>query len=315
MKAKVVQECYKGYEWSQDFSGYEMRIDEKKLKEIIKHYNHDSAIIITLLSKEYLNLGKLWLSHINKIKTKQLVVIATDIETSVYLDSVKTPNCLVETTVISENKNSYKSRTGFSSKGLAITNLKYPIVKLILKLGYDTLLIDIDAVLLKPIPNKYFADIDIAFQRVVYFPDPIAKVWSFTACSGFVFFRSSKSVINLVDNAIKSQKKTYDDQIALNVSLWNNNIKWLKVESVSDNLELEERKRYFTVNSTKTIYGNGVKTGIRIKALPSNMFWRNEIVSLEISKVILLHPNSEKTEVEKLKKLKLLLNKKHYLKK
>lgn len=308
MKDKVVQKCYKGYEWSKDISDYEMSIDQKKLKEIIKSYNHKSAIVITLLSREYLNIGRLWLSHIKKLKIKQFVVIAVDIETSVYLDSLKIPNCLVEVAEAIEANKNYKSRTGFSSKGLAITNLKYPIVKLILKLGYNTLLIDIDAVLLKSIPKKYFADIDVAFQRVVYFPDPIAKVWSFTACSGFVFFRSSKSAIDLVNSAIKIQKKIYDDQIALNVALWKNNIEWLKVESVTDNLEIDERKKHFTVNSTKTIYGIGIESRIRIKALPPNIFWRNEIVSLEISKAILIHPNTEKTEIEKLKKLNSFLN-------
>lgn len=309
MKAKVAEACYIGYEWSQEFSGHKGKIDVKMFTNIIKSYNKSSAVIVTLVSKEYLNVAKLWLIHFNKLKIKQLIVVSTDIETSLYLDSLKIPNCLIVPNEISGDITKYKSRTGFTSKGLAITTLKFPIVKLILKLGYDALLIDIDAIILKPIPKKYFADIDIAFQRVVYFPETIAKVWSFTACSGFVFFRSSNNAINLVNSAIKIQKKTYDDQIALNVALWKSNVKWLKAQSVSNNLESKEREKYFTFNSNKTIYGIGVKTGIRLKALPPAMFWRNDIVPLEISKVILFHPNSEKIEVEKLKKLKPIFNK------
>jgi hypothetical protein len=303
MRNNLVETCYNGYEWPKKFSGYIAKIDVKIFKKIIKLYNINSTVFVTFLSKEYLGVGKLWLTHFNKLKIKQLIVIAVDIETSVYLDSLKIPSCLVDLSAISKGKNNFKSQTGFTSKGLAITNLKYPIVKLILKLGYDALLIDIDAILLKPIPKKYFVDIDIAFQRVVYFPDPIAKVWSFTACSGFVFFRSNNTVISLLNDAIKIQKKIYDDQITLNVALFNCNVKWLKVQNISHNLELKERKKHFTINSSKVIYGIGVKKGIRVKALPPKIFWRNDIVPLEISKVILFHPNSEKTEVEKLKKL------------
>lgn len=309
MKANLAKACYIGYEWSQEFSGHQGKIDTKLFTNIIKSFNKSSAVIVTLLSKEYLKVAKLWLIHFNKLKLKQLIVVSTDIETSLYLDSLNISNYLIVLNKNCGDTTNYKSRTGFTSKGLAITTLKYSIVKLILKLGYNTLLMDIDAILLKPIPNKYFADVDIAFQRVVYFPDPIAKVWSFTACSGFVFFRSNKRVLNFINNTIKIQRKTYDDQIALNVALWNNNIKWHKAESIIDNFELEERKKHFAINSTKTIYGMGSKTKIRIKALPPNKFWRNDIVPLEISKVILLHPNSEKTELGKLTKINSLFYK------
>ena len=298
MRDKVVQACYTGYEWSDKFLTLNRNIDLKKFEKIIKCYNNSSAVIVTFLSKEYLNVGKLWLKHFNKLKIKQLIIIAADIETSVYLDSVHVPNFLVEANEVYQSKSNFKSRTGFTNKGLAITNLKFPIVKHILKLGYDALLIDIDAIMLKPIPKKYFADVDVAFQRVVYFPDAIAKVWSFTACSGFVFFRSTKSVKALLNSAIRIQKKSYDDQIALNVALWKTNIKW---QIIPQTLGLMERKKYFNDISNKNINGIGVKTGIKIKALSPKTFWRNDIVPFEISKAILFHPNSLKNSTDKIK--------------
>ena len=67
-----------------------------------------------------------------------------------------------------------------------------------------------------------------------------------------------------------------------------------------------ERKIHFKDISNKTLNGIGVKTGIRIKSLSPQVFWRNDIVPFEISNAILFHPNSEKTETEKIKKVETL---------
>jgi hypothetical protein len=310
MESSMRTSCISGYEWPDDLlyctellDSIEGKIDLAALLNIVDAYDKSKEIIITLLSKEYLEIGKLWISLLNNIDVEQYIVIAADTETGLFLDAANVPNCRVLIDHIVQADTGFKSSTGFTAKGLAITAIKYPLVKLLLELGYHVLLMDIDALLLRKPSKKHFEGADIAFQRIIYFPRFIVRVWGFAACSGFVWFRSNQQTIQLIQNAIQIQKEVYSDQIALNVALWESNVLWEQKDDIM--IDPENQLSAFQSNDKKTIDGFGSSPAIRIRALPSKLFWRNDVVPFDPSLVILFHPNSLKDEQDKLRIFKL----------
>jgi hypothetical protein len=299
-----------GYEWSKEVLHLTTVLSESenmyfmKLRSIINSYDRNENVIVTILSKEYLNVGKIWLSTLVRLNIKQYIVIAADIETADYLDSIKIPNCRITNTETITVDANYRSRTGFTTKGLSVTVLKYPTVKSILELGYNVILMDIDSLLLKIPSSDFFENTDIAFQRVLDFPDPIAEDWGFAACSGFVWFRSTKNVIALIDNSINVQQTAYSDQIALNVSLWESGITW-NINSKSfksvKSRDRQNRINFLKDNYTLNIDGVGINPFIKVRALSPKLFWRDNIFPPDFSNLILFHPISPKVAEEKVK--------------
>lgn len=314
MQDKVKLACIEGYEWQKEFShctdilySLDDKIDLNAFLKTISSYDIKENIIVSLLSKEYLSVGKLWLEMISRIGIKQYIIIAADNETEFFLNSLGVPNCRVTLKESDSQNNNFKSRTGFTMKGLAVTILKFPFVKKILQLGYNVLLMDIDALLLKTLPEEYFLNVDVAFQRIIYFPKPIAKVWGFAACSGFVWFRSNESTLSLIDNTIEMQQKVYCDQIALNLALWESDLNWMQADynepELADN-EMSHRINIFKSQASQNIDGYGMKFKIKTRALAPTLFWRNDFVDFDFSKTILFHPNSPKEENGKLQVFK-----------
>lgn len=304
-------DCIRGYEWpgeNHDGSGilniFRDQLNIEAYSRLITKYNKSDDIIITFLSKEYLELGKLWLSALKRIGLNQYIIIAVDKETGLFLDSLKVPNYKIIVNGHSVAGEKFISRTGFTAKGLEITALKYPFVKLSLDLGFNVLLMDIDALLLRTIPPEYFSNTDIAFQRVVYFPERIAKEWGFAACSGFVWFRRNNKTIDFICRIMELQYQTYDDQIVLNLGLWEEDITWLCKEHIfpaRNDDDLTQRLKFFKQNDDKVFDGHAQNSKLTIRALPPTLFWRNNVIPFRSSEVILFHPNSPKDELEKLR--------------
>jgi hypothetical protein len=314
MDLDISLQCIKGYEWPKEFlldddffNSAIKKIDQAEFKRVTKSFSKSIPVILTFLSKEYLSVGKIWMSMLKQNGIKQYLIIAADEESKKYLDSINQPSCRVLISESNKLGNEYKSRTGFTEKGLRITSLKFPLVKELLELSFNVLLMDIDALLLAPLPFEYFSNIDIAFQRILFLPEPIANVWGFAACSGFVWCQSNHQTKTVINSAIAVQRKTYDDQIALNVALYESNISWLNLEQdyvVSAKMEFSEREKLFTSNGKNIIKGIGKETGIKVVALSPQKYWRNDCVPYELENVILFHPNSKKSDIDKLEVFK-----------
>ena len=314
--------CISGYEWPKELincidvlNALHRKIDIEVLDNILNTFDRKEQIIVTFLSKEYLALGKLWISMLHILKIKQYIIISADDETKHFLDSLNVLNCKVQLhdDILFANL-LFKSKTGFTAKGLAITSLKYPTVKLLLEEGYNVLLMDVDALLIKKPLNEYFFNIDVAFQRIIYFPEAISKVWGFAACSGFVWFRSNNKTLDFVNNTIKVQREVYSDQIALNVALWESDIHWSQLDYNAQELseaEFNDRINIFKSQAYRNIDGFGKQNEIKLRALSPILFWRNDFIDFDFSKAILFHPNSPKEIYGKLtvfKKYKIINN-------
>jgi hypothetical protein len=319
IKLDVSSQCISGYEWPSELLSYtnslkslEGKLDYGEFFKITKSFKNSIPVIVTLVSKEYLSVAKVWLSKLKRTLVEQYIIIAVDEESKTFLDSSNAQSCRVWLGEFNQYENPFLSKTGFTEKGLSITALKFPIVKELLLLNFDVILMDVDALLLTNLPIDFFLTVDVAFQRVFYFPEPIAKVWNFAACSGFVWFKSNSNTIELLNNSIVKQFKVYSDQIALNLALWESNIKWEYTQNKKDDYHTfieSERKDFFIQNHKNKIHGVSDKNGLKVCALPTDSFWRNDFVPIEISNVIVFHPNSPKIEegkIEIYKNYKLL---------
>ncbi|MGC4035696.1 MAG: putative nucleotide-diphospho-sugar transferase [Chitinophagaceae bacterium] len=305
---------FEDFKWTEEthsctevFNSLDGLLNFDELFKAIKRFKKNENIIITFLSKELLGTGSIWLSRIHRLGIKSYIVFAVDIETSTYLKKLNISNCSIRLKDFSQENTNYRSKTGFTKRGLSIIALKYPIVKLLLELNLNVILSDVDAIIIKPLPYEYFENYDIAFQRVLYLPKPLVQVWGFAACTGFVWFKSSDIIINIVKNCIEIQKEIYSDQVALNLALWEENPVWnapYTVEFKNVKQEFNEIRSFFTNQSFRNIDGLSHVSEIKIMALSPDVFWRNSVVTLDWEKVIIFHPNSPKSDIEKLETFK-----------
>lgn len=311
MNLDIKTQCINGHEWpielidhTKPLYALKEMFDRGELLKMTKSFKTQIPIVITLLSKEYLNVGKIWLSQLNQSDITQYIIFTADKESKLYLDTLNVPNCSLWIKEVNQNAKPYLSKTGFSEKGLSITAFKFPLVKELLKLNFHVLLMDIDAILLSTPPFDFFSSFDLCFQRVFYFPRPIANVWGFAACSGFVWFKSTPKSISFINNAIEEQTKVYSDQIAMNIALWESNIRWFNPFSEKQQELLtfkeDERISFFIYIHDKEIIGTSLENGLNVCALSTRAYWRNDFVPANMENVILFHPNSPKDEIGKL---------------
>ena len=308
INADIVSQCINGYEWpsellirTKSLKLFENKLDYEGFFKTTKSFKNSLPVVITILSKEYINVGRLWLTMIKRTTLRQYIVIAADEESFIFLRSTSEPSCRVCLGEFDEHEISFLSKTGFTGKGLSITALKFPIVKELLQLNFDIFLMDIDAILLGDLPLDFFSNFDVAFQRVYYFPKPIAKVWKFAACSGFVWLKSNVNTLLLLEKVIEHQLTVYSDQIAFNIALWENKIKWIYPVYSDEKTATElSKKDFFIKNHREKIYGFSERNEMKICALPTDSFWRNNFIPFEISNALVFHPNSPKSEEGKI---------------
>lgn len=293
-----------------DFNGAQRNptqlLDLQGLRETLDLLNTRETVYLSLLSCEYLHIGKLWIKYALEHQLASIVIIAADEETwdSLTALGIKTCRAFLPRSVLSGRE--YVSRTGFGTKALAVTALKFIATKEVLCRGLNTNFVDIDAILLRTPPPYTFQDIDIAFQRVLYLPEPTSRAWGFSACTGYVWLRSIPRVITFVNRVIELQEQIYDDQVAFNIALWELDVRWRDPGNHSgvDYLDIADRRDNFVRQAAKLIYGYSETPSIRILALPATTYWRNADVELKLEDAIVYHPNTPKIECEKLAILK-----------
>lgn len=102
----------------------------------------------------------------------------------------------------------------------------------LLKKGFDICNVDLDTRWYRnplPLLNSLASNHDIIAAPGTFFPKVAYQKWNFVLCCGFVYFKSTKNVINWVDKMLWPYVQKYeDDQKALNIALLDNNIRWKK---------------------------------------------------------------------------------------
>jgi Nucleotide-diphospho-sugar transferase len=279
-------------------------VDLRVLARLADNVQRDRCLCITFISQEYLGVGVRWIEAMRRLDVDNYVIIAGDSATHEFLKGVGVAS--IEARIDIRNISlSYRSPFGFTAKGLGINALKFPVVNALLKEGYDVVMSDADALWLQN-PMPYFPlAIDVAFQRVVYFPRSIVVEWGFAACSGFVFFRSKPCVASFVDHCIREHRTVQSDQLALNLALLDADTCW-PTPGASDrpvsqsNLQQDELNILFEAAARNSIVGRVNRYGFNVLALPHREFWRHSFVRCHRSEMVICHPNSPKNDQEKI---------------
>jgi hypothetical protein len=312
LKARIRAELARDFVWPSSLAAAAKPLhdlsavmDLGKLADVAAAINSGKELGFTIISKEYIQTGLNWINAMQRLGLNNFFIVAGDKTTS---------EKLVERGIHSVRADideggfdpSFVSHDGFSAKGLAMIALKFPVMEFLVKSGYSVTFSDADAVWLHS-PAAYVRGADVAFQRVVYHPAAIARVWGFTACSGFVSFRHSTETIAFLDRCIVEQRSFRCDQVAMNVALLEEDPDWhcehadwmLPVCGVQhDRSSLEAA---FAKCARSPIKGELRQGRIQVLALPHDKFWRHELVPHSLADMVICHPNSPKNDLEKMK--------------
>jgi Nucleotide-diphospho-sugar transferase len=312
LKARIRAELACGFVWPSSLAAaakplYDLSavMDLGKLANVAAAVNNGKELGFTIISKEYIQTGLNWINAMQRLGLSNFFIVAGDKTTSEKLDERGIHSVRAD---IDEGAfdPSFVSHDGFSAKGLAMIALKFPVMNFLVKSGYSVTFSDADAVWLDD-PMAYVRGAGIAFQRVVYHPAPIARVWGFTACSGFVSFRHSINTIAFLDRCIVEQRSFRCDQVAMNVALLGEDPDWhcehadwiLPVSGVQhDRSGLEAA---FAKCARSPITGELRHGRIQVLALPHDKFWRHGVVAHSLADTVICHPNSPKNDLEKMK--------------
>jgi len=281
--------------------------DMCELERCLANIDLTKPLVVSIASREYLKTCRLWLERIRAIPGLQWIIVAADQEARFWLEKQGAP--VISVMLPTWVNEQFENRAGFNAKGIAITNLKFSLVRKIIDWGCPVIFSDIDAIIMRdPIPSLD-KNCDASFQRVVYFPNKIAEKWGFAVCSGWAAFQPTKAAKALLDGANDIQKTVSSDQLALNLALWTLETRWKSTVGETVSMDIIARKERFRMAAPQRITGFVQKIEAKIEALPADIFWRHEFVEWNQSHVNVLHPNSPKNDEDKFQILTNILNK------
>jgi hypothetical protein len=280
-------------------------MDTGKLLAVAATVHDNREIGFTIISKEYIQTGLNWVYAMRRLGLKNFLIVAGDQTTADILDELGVANVVANVDDQGFDA-SFVSHDGFSAKGLSMIALKFPVARVLLAHGYSVVFSDADAVWLND-PMPYVRDADVAFQRVVYHPAPIAPLWGFTACTGFVAFRHAPNTIAFLDQCIIEQQSFRCDQVSLNLAMLEAEPDWhcdhadWSLPAAGARHDRSSLEAAFGKCAQAPIWGRLRDGGVRVLALPHDKFWRHGWVTSALPEMVVCHPNSPKNDLEKMK--------------
>ena len=272
-------------------------VDIDKLKEVASRLAVNKTVIFTLATSEYRNTTRLWLRAMQALSLENYIVISGDEETSFWLKQIKVQHIKAN---LSYGDTTHTNSVGFSGKALAICALKFPVCRLLLRSGLNVIFSDIDAIWLRnPINILMSSSSDLAFQGAAFFPQNISRLWGFTACTGFFFIRHSSGALQFMEYCVNKHMKVHDDQFAFNLGLLAGSVRWRNLPNAPFDSE-ELVKETFKNLAGQFIRGRLERCRIETCALPHHQFWRHPWAATRSDHVVVCHPNSGKSDQEKI---------------
>jgi hypothetical protein len=295
---RLWSECVKGYQWPEEVRNAltavtDLSFDRSHMLKLANENPGNGPFVLTFLTREYFPLGLLWAEFALRSGNNHFAIAAMDAETVDGLRLRGIPAVEVTLPLHWAPMARHEIHNGFDSKALALLFCRTYLIKFLLDNDFDVVSCDIDALLAKRLDARLTTDQKIAFQRVAYFPKPLARVWGFTACAGFVAYRACSDVLSLLARVLALQQELYDDQLALNLALLEKSVCWDTDRLGSGNKE--DVIHTFSDQAAQSIRGYLPGTQISLTALPATNFWRHDFVPLDRSTCVLLHPNSPKS--------------------
>jgi hypothetical protein len=279
-------------------------IDRRQLLNVAAKAHLAGTLALALLSHEYVRTGLMWISAMRRLGWSNILIVACDPTIAALLDQYNVPNVRASIDDARLDRN-WVTPSGFSPKGTGVTAFKFPVARLLIQFGFNVFISDVDALWLRD-PLPFVQDADVAFQRVAYHPDAIAKEWGFAACSGFVWFRAADCSLTFVERCIDTNLSVCCDQVAMNLALYGAEQHWNCQQpdwwaSFPDgSADWVAREAAFARVATWPITGTDKTTGARLLALPHDKFWRHAMVSTDSSRIVICHPNSPHDDTGKI---------------
>jgi hypothetical protein len=289
------EECMQKYHWPLEIRerlAEELRrlqFDRDHLLELATNGAQAGFLPLTFVSREYLPLGMMWARCLLRAGLENFVVAAVDEETRDAMRGCGIPCVRVEvpSTLAALD---YRNYGGFSGKGLSTIASRTLVVRFLVQHGYNVLLSDADALFLAD-PTRHISDeAGIAFQRVVYFPKPVVRLWGFAACAGCVAYRSGPGVVALLDHMVSLLEEVSSDQIALNLAMVEAGARWADTTAADTE---DGDSGAFAALADQRLQGR-LSSGVVLEALPATSFWRHNFVPLRRDRSVVIHPNAPK---------------------
>ncbi len=298
---EIRQKSTAGLKWPAGFDMLTLMANRGKMRQSVEKtcralkVNAGESLVIGLLSTEYIEVGKLWIEHVSRCQVNYLIA-ATDQPTIDFLLQNNLPH--IDATVM----------TDCIEKWLAVTSVKFQVAMALIKLGIDVVMCDIDALPLRHPRELLVHGADISFQRTMHFPRPLAEEWGFAACTGFVSFKASVAVEKFLALVLKKHRwDTCDDQVAFNLALIESEIEW-HCNIAAQAADATLRQQRFIAAADRHFLGNIRKFSLTVNALPADTCWRHLFIKPDLAKVVILHPNSARSQNDKLVVISKCLN-------
>lgn len=297
--ANDLRKCVHDYLWPPNLR-YVLRttansslFDSDLLLRIVSRTPKHQRLYVTFLSKEYLPIGLEWAKRALSAQIHNFLIFAIDDHTAYNLNQQKLPHVRIRIPNEILNSHPHSNPGGFGPKALGLIYTRTRIVSFLVANGINVVCCDVDALFLNRPADHDLNNADISFQRVVYFPKPLAQLWGFSACAGFVSYSATPQVMRFLKHMVWLQSFVSSDQLALNLALQRSHIKWSFISRDFDSQDTLHRT--FIANSYKCFTGMLPHSYITVQALPAASYWRHDFVPLDLSTCVLLHPNSGKT--------------------
>jgi len=281
-------------------------LDVDRLLHIAGEVQVRRAVTITFASEEYLELALKWTAALDRLHLCNYLVVCADAPSYKAITASGIPAIHAN---IDAGCDAFPSHSGFTPKGASIVTLRFPVIRAILSQGFDVVLSDADAIWCGD-PHPHFPQhADLAFQRIAVHPPEMVRAWGFGLCSGFVFYRHTPATLAFLDDCISYNTRVICDQVAANLALLGSDMTWDLPESLLRELPITDAtaKRHFGSHSALSFQGVGSTYPLTAIALSPEQFWRHR--SIQPSGMVVCHPNSPKSQPEKLQILSQCLEK------
>lgn len=178
--------------------------------------NRGSLPVVVFCDRSYRPVLENWLTFIQKLAVRDIVVFALDDETAAL--ARRFPTRTVECEAVTDDR--------------ALWSFRVEVFEFLTQEGISFIHSDADAIWLRDPRPEYFdayPQADLIASQGTRLPADVCSVWGFVICCGLFLLRSSPATVQLMADVREEVPRCRDDQVALNRVLCRRTVDW-KIE-------------------------------------------------------------------------------------
>eukprot|EP00002_Diphylleia_rotans_P000201 TRINITY_DN100_c0_g2_i2.p1 TRINITY_DN100_c0_g2~~TRINITY_DN100_c0_g2_i2.p1 ORF type:complete len:382 (-),score=48.04 TRINITY_DN100_c0_g2_i2:184-1329(-) len=193
---------------------YHYLMNEDELQRMVDLVAEDNIVIVTFVTASYHRLLFNWLIGMEVARVRNILPICLDYECASFLRSVPVLHY-------------FDPSTCCPKKYWEILDMRTQYIYRILRMGYDVMISDVDALWSRnplPVMKAQKADLQAMAGR---FPHDLYRKWKWgTMNCGLVLFRSTDPTMSFLDKMMTIMLKQPDDQVSANKVFDQNGVVW-----------------------------------------------------------------------------------------